>query len=73
MPIQQVLSSQRVPVKIWTNDVDDDAWWNRHEQDALNNAVSLQDALGSDVTVKLYQVEGWQLVDQIAILQRREP
>lgn len=23
MPIQQVLSSQRVPVKIWTNDVDD--------------------------------------------------
>jgi len=23
MPVQQVLTDQRVPVKIWTNDVDD--------------------------------------------------
>ncbi len=51
----------------------DDAWWDRHEQEALNIAVSLQDALGSDITVKLYQAEGWQPVEQIASLKRREP
>lgn len=35
MPIQQVLSSQRVPVKIWTNDVDN------RSQEQLSNIASL--------------------------------
>ena len=35
MPIQQVLSSQRVPVKIWTNDVDD------RSKEQLTNIASL--------------------------------
>ena len=33
-------------------DMGDKAWWERHEQEALNIAVSLQDALGSDITVR---------------------
>ena len=35
MPIQQVLASQRVPVKIWTNDVDD------RSKEQLTNIASL--------------------------------
>jgi len=69
-------------IAAWQRDYDDkmnppymgdDAWWDRHEQEALNIAVSLQDALGSKIAVKLYQVEGWRSVDQIASLQRLEP
>jgi hypothetical protein len=53
-------------------DMGDKAWWDRHEQEAINIAVSLQDALGSDITVKLYQGEGWQAVDQIVKSKRSE-
>ena len=54
-------------------DMGDKAWWDRHEQEALDIAVSLQDALGSDITVKLYQAEGWLPVEQIISMQRHEP
>lgn len=69
-------------IAAWQRDYDDtmdppymgdDAWWDRHEQEALKIAVSLQDALGSDITVKLYQVEGWLPVEQIVSMQRLEP
>ena len=35
MPVQQVLTNQRVPVKIWTNDVDE---WSKEQ---LTNIASL--------------------------------
>ena len=54
-------------------DMGDKAWWDRHEQEARDIAVSLQDALGSDITVKLYQAEGWLPVEQIVSMQRLEP
>jgi hypothetical protein len=54
-------------------DMGDKAWWDRHEQEAFNIAVALQGALGSSIPVKLYQVEGWRSVDQIASLQRLTP
>ena len=54
-------------------DMGDKAWWDLHEQDALEIAVSLQDALGSDITVKLYQAEGWLPVEQIVRMQQIEP
>ena len=53
-------------------DMGDEAWWGRHKQEALNIAVSLQEALGSQITVNLYQVEGWQSVRQIVSMQRLE-
>jgi hypothetical protein len=68
-------------IAAWQRDYDDtmnppymgdDPWWDRHEQEALSIAVSLQDALGSDTSVQLYQVVGWQSVDQIGSLKRRE-
>ena len=69
-------------IAAWQRDYDDtinppymgdDAWWDRHEQVALNIAVSLQDALGLDITVKLYHVKAWKPVNQIADLQRHKP
>lgn len=69
-------------IAAWQRDYDDtmdppymgdDAWWDRHEQEAFNIAVALQGALGSNITVKLYQVEGWRSVDQIASFQQLEP
>ena len=45
----------------------------RHQQDVCKIDVALHDALEFEVVVELYQWEGWQPVDQIARLQRREP
>ncbi len=68
-------------IAAWQRDYDDtmnppymgdDAWWDHHEQEALNIAVSLQDALSSNITVKLYQVEGWRSVEQIVSMKRLE-
>lgn len=68
-------------IAAWQRDYDDtmnppymgdDAWWDHHEQEALSIAVSLQDALGSNIAVKLYQVEGWLPVEQIVSMQRLE-
>lgn len=63
-------------IAAWQRDYDDtmnppymgdDVWRERHEQDAFNITVSLQEPLG-----KRYQVEGWLAVDQIVNSQPSE-
>lgn len=45
-------------------DMGDEAWWERHEQEAVEIAKALQ-ALGPKTVVKLYRPQGWVPVDQI--------
>ena len=46
-------------------DMGDEAWWDRHEQEALELARELQVALGNNTTVKLYRKQGWVSVDEV--------
>ena len=46
-------------------DMGDEAWWERHEQEAVEIAKALQAALGPKTVVKLYRPQGWVPVDQI--------
>jgi hypothetical protein len=46
-------------------DMGDDAWWERHEQEALDIARALQAALGKDIDVKLYRRHGWLTIDEV--------
>ena len=47
------------------SDSEDDAWWERQEQETLDIAQALQTAVGSQVAVKLYRSEGWVTADRI--------
>lgn len=43
----------------------DEAWWQRHEKEALDLAKELQTALGENTTIKLYRKQGWMSVDEV--------
>lgn len=40
-------------------DMGDEAWWERHEQEAISIAMLLQAAVGASPVVKLYRQDGW--------------
>ena len=42
----------------------DDAWWDRHEREAIDISKMLQEALGSETVVTLFQGDDWISVDQ---------
>ena len=42
----------------------DDAWWDRHEREAIDIGKMLQEALGSETVVTLFQGDDWISVDQ---------
>ncbi|MBF0528826.1 MAG: hypothetical protein HQK55_06065 [Deltaproteobacteria bacterium] len=44
-------------------DMGDDAWWERHEQEAFDIARALHDALGKSVAIKVHRKQGWLTVD----------
>ena len=46
-------------------DMGDEAWWERHEKEALDLAKALQTALGENTAVKLYRKQGWMRVDEV--------
>lgn len=37
----------------------DEAWWERHEQEAISIAMLLQAEVGASPIVKLYRQDGW--------------
>jgi hypothetical protein len=43
----------------------DEAWWHRHEKEALDLAKALQTVLGENTVVKLYREQGWKSVDEV--------
>lgn len=43
----------------------DEAWWQRHEKEALDLAMALQTVLGENTVVKLYRKQGWMSVDEV--------
>ncbi len=69
--VRRIAAWQRaLDATINPSDSEDDAWWERHEQETLDIAQALQNALESQVAVKLYLSEGWVTVDRI--IQERE-
>jgi len=44
---------------------DDDAWYERHDQEELEIGSALQDALGKNIPVKLYRHQNWVNIDNI--------
>lgn len=46
-------------------DMGDEAWWQRHEKEALDLAKALQTVLGENTVVKLYREQGWKSVDEV--------
>ena len=46
-------------------DMGDEAWWHRHEKEALDLAKALRTALGENTVVKLYRKQGWMSVDEV--------
>lgn len=46
-------------------DMGDEAWWERHEKEALDLAKALQMALGENTVVKLYRKQGWMSVGEV--------
>ena len=60
-------------IAAWQTDFDDtefppstsdDAWWDRHEREAIDIGKLLQKALGSETVVTLFQGDDWISVDQ---------
>ena len=61
-------------IAAWQDDFDetenppatgDDAWWDRHEQEAISIATALQETLGTSPVVKLYRKDGWLSIAEI--------
>ncbi len=53
-------------------DMGDEAWWERHEQEAVSIAKGLQEALSLKTVVKLYRQQAWVPVDHIVRSQGGE-
>lgn len=51
---------------------DDDAWWERHEQETVHLAVALQAALGPRTVVKLYRPQGWVSIQEVIDAMERD-
>lgn len=51
----------------------DDAWWKRHEQDAISIATVLQAALGESPVIKLYRQDGWLSIADISQTEGGKP
>jgi len=69
-------------IAAWQHDFDetenppatgDDAWWERHEQEAVSIATALQAAVGASPVVKLYRKDGWLSISDINQTKGGEP
>ena len=52
-------------------DMGDEAWWERHEQEAIDLAKALQTTLGENTVVKLHRKQGWMSVDEAVRVEEK--